>query len=89
LKTKGEIENELREIGFKRLSIFRPGNLRTREERDQGRRIGEEIVLKFISVVEIVFPKKMSVYVDNVGRGNREIFKRFLFDFFLIRHLNL
>ena len=76
LKTKGEIENGLRDIGFGKVSIFGPGFLRTSEQRERGRRIGEEFFLKVLSAVEIVVPKK-SVHVDIVGRGNRVKFSRF------------
>ena len=72
LRSKGETEDGLKEIGFKRLSIFRPGNLRVSEPRDQ-RRTFEEISLKFASVLELVMPKKITVHVDAVGRGKYEI----------------
>ncbi|CAG8652052.1 5614_t:CDS:2 [Funneliformis mosseae] len=73
LKTKGEIENGLKEIGFKKLSIFRPGNLKISEPRDQGRRRFEEIALKFASVVEMIFPQKISVHVDIVGKAMKRV----------------
>jgi len=73
LRTKGEIENGLKEIGFKRISIFRPGSLRVSEQRDQEHRKLETISLKFIDIVEMVFPKKISVHVDIVGRAMREV----------------
>jgi oxidoreductase len=72
LKTKGEIEEGLKELEFKRLSIFRPGNLRVSEPRNQ-RRILEEISLRFADVVEMIMPKKLSIYVDVVGRAMRRV----------------
>jgi oxidoreductase len=74
LRTKGEIEEGLKGIGFKRVSIFRPGSLRVSEPRNQRRRL-EEISLKFVDVVEMVMSKKISVHVDVVGRGKYEILR--------------
>ncbi|CAG8648994.1 10596_t:CDS:2, partial [Acaulospora colombiana] len=71
-RVKGEIEKELGDIGFKKVSIFRPGYLKV-EKRPENRRFEHLIVSAFSSVLDFVAPKRWGVHVDIVGRAMRKV----------------
>jgi oxidoreductase len=68
-KTKGEIEDELENVGFKRVTIFRPGFLIEEEKRT-----GEGLIAKHArgSIIGLsrLLGIKNNVDVAVVGRGN-------------------
>ncbi|KAK9708657.1 hypothetical protein K7432_009504 [Basidiobolus ranarum] len=66
-KTKGEIEEELSKIGFKRLSILRPGILYTQGGRENPR-LFETIAQKISSMT---FEKALGASVNTVARAMR------------------
>ena len=66
LKTKGEIEKGLCEIGFKRVSIFRPAFFITDKDYDQW---VKRLFVKLINLIDYVVPKRVNVSVDMVSRG--------------------
>lgn len=77
MKTKGEIEQELTEIGFNKVTIFRPGVLKADRVRYNFRYI-ELLFVLFVNLIDYVIPRKAIVHVDVVGRG------KFLSFFFLL-----
>jgi len=65
-KTKGEAEHGVRQLGFDRFSIFRPGLLIA--NRDQSR-IGETLYRGFLAPAKLFFPTRFSIPVEKVARG--------------------
>ncbi|QSB43585.1 NAD(P)H-binding protein [Tsuneonella flava] len=60
LKVKGEVEGALRQIGFDRLDILRPGLLRG--ERDGDRRLGERIGIIAAPITDLLMQGKYRAY---------------------------
>ncbi|GBC04207.1 hypothetical protein RclHR1_05570008 [Rhizophagus clarus] len=72
MKTKGEIERELAEVGFNKIAIFRPGFLKA--DRVRANVSYFEILFVFlISLLDYIVPKKAVVHVDVVGRAMRKV----------------
>ncbi|RIA95867.1 hypothetical protein C1645_816168 [Glomus cerebriforme] len=67
---KTEIEQELTEIGFTKVSIFRPGLLKTDKIRDTASYI-ERWFVTFINWFDYMFPKKAIVHVEIVSKAIR------------------
>jgi len=69
-RTKGEIEHELGDVGFKRVTIFRPGFLKVEEERTDRGSFEKYVVGAAIGFMKLVGSKG---YVDvaTVGKGNK------------------
>ncbi|CAB4386888.1 NAD(P)-binding protein [Rhizophagus irregularis] len=72
MKTKGEIEQELTEIGFNKVTIFRPGVLKADRVRYNFRYI-ELLFVLFVNLIDYVIPRKAIVHVDVVGRAMRKV----------------
>ena len=68
MKTKGEIEKELVEIGFNQVSIFQPGFLRTNKIRDRAGYV-EWGFFNLISLFDCLIPRLAVVHVNVVSRG--------------------
>lgn len=64
-KTKGRLQNDLKVLGFDRLSIFQPSLLLG--EREQFR-LGEALFGKLFGVMNILIPQKMSAYQAIQGK---------------------
>ncbi|CAG8537947.1 941_t:CDS:2 [Paraglomus brasilianum] len=69
-RTKGEIEHELGDVGFKRVTIFRPGFLKVEEERTDRGSFEKYVVGAAIGFMKLVGSKS---YVDvaTVGKAMR------------------
>ncbi|KAF9352361.1 Protein fmp52, mitochondrial [Mortierella sp. AD094] len=71
-KTKGETEKGLTEIGFEKVSIFRPAFLKVVEPRDSGSSIGEWVVNKaLVPLMELVSEKTTTISVASVAESMR------------------
>jgi oxidoreductase len=81
MKTKGEIERELAEIGFNKVTIFRPGFLKADRVRVNFSYI-ELLFVLLVNLFDYVIPKKAIVHVDIVGRGKLLVFFFLSFPFF-------
>jgi oxidoreductase len=68
-KTKGEIEQGLAEMGFDRLSVFRPGFLKHRHTQ----RWVEEVAGWMVPAVEWMAPRKMAVECEEVARAMQAV----------------
>ncbi|XP_039206326.1 oxidoreductase HTATIP2-like [Crotalus tigris] len=66
LKTKGEVENRIKALGFDRVSIFRPALLLCDRQES---RPGEWMARKVLGVVALFFPTYMSIPVTTVARA--------------------
>lgn len=75
LRVKGEVEKELRETGFKRLDILRPGLLRGPRERDM--RIGEGLARLASPIIDPMLRGDMikyrSITGETVAKGALEL----------------
>ncbi|RUS75802.1 hypothetical protein EGW08_016429 [Elysia chlorotica] len=65
-KTKGEAEAGVTQIGFERLSIYRPGALLCKREEF---RLGERILYVLLAPVFYLFPTSLSIPVESVARA--------------------
>jgi len=72
MKTKGEIEQELVEIGFNKVTIFRPGFLKADRVRFNLSYI-ELLFIILVNLLDYIIPKKAIVHVDTVGRAMRRV----------------
>ncbi|XP_032068275.1 oxidoreductase HTATIP2 isoform X3 [Thamnophis elegans] len=66
LKTKGEVENRIKALGFERFSIFRPAVLLCDRQES---RPGEWVTRKALGVVAHFFPTYMSIPTTTVARA--------------------
>lgn len=66
LKTKGQVEAEIEELGFERLSIYRPGMLLVDRQES---RPSEWMARKFFGAFSTVFPTAMSIPITLVVRA--------------------
>lgn len=75
LKVKGEVEKQLREIGFKRLDILRPGLLKGPRERDM--RVGEGLARLVSPIIDPMLRGDMikyrSITGETVAKGALEL----------------
>lgn len=70
---KGQTERLLGEVGFERVSIFRPGFLKTEGERENAR-MGEKLFGKLIiPALDLVAEKHVSADVAKVGKAMRVV----------------
>ena len=78
LRVKGEVERELREVGFKRLDILRPGLLKGPRERDM--RIGESLARLASPLIDPMLRGDMikyrSITAETVAKGALELASR-------------
>lgn len=86
MKTKGEIERELAEIGFNKVTIFRPGFLKADRVRVNFSYI-ELLFVFLVNLFDYVIPKKAIVHVDIVGKGKFLGFIFFPFLFFYLFYI--
>lgn len=70
MKTKGETEHALGEIGFEKVTIMQPATLLTEGEREQPR-IAEKVAQKVLSAVD--FGKILTIPVSQVAIAMRKI----------------
>ncbi|KAF9431620.1 Protein fmp52, mitochondrial [Entomortierella beljakovae] len=70
-KSKGQTEKGLAEIGFERVSIFRPAFLKVVEPRASGSRIAEWIVDRTVPVLEFVSERATTISVASVAQSMR------------------
>jgi oxidoreductase len=68
LKTKGEIEKEITEIGFKKVCIFQPGFLKIDKIRDRAGFV-EWGYYNLINWFDYIIPKIAIIHVNVVSRG--------------------
>ncbi|KAK3533893.1 hypothetical protein QTP70_033034 [Hemibagrus guttatus] len=66
LKTKGQVEADVEELGFERYSIYRPAVLLVNREES---RPAEWVARKFFGAVASVFPTAMSIPITAVARA--------------------
>ncbi|KAG0283140.1 Protein fmp52, mitochondrial, partial [Linnemannia gamsii] len=71
MKTKGETEKALAEIGFERVSIFQPAFLKVVEPRNQGNRYAEWVLDRFVPVIELFAEKSTTISVASVAQAMR------------------
>ncbi|KAF9112679.1 hypothetical protein BGX27_002977 [Mortierella sp. AM989] len=71
LKSKGETEKELAEIGFERVSIFHPAFLKVVEPRESGNRVAEWVVDRVVPLLEFVSEKSTTISVASVAESMR------------------
>ncbi|KAF9414304.1 Oxidoreductase htatip2 [Podila epigama] len=72
MKTKGETEKALGEIGFERVSIFRPAMLKTLEPRENRSHWFENAAMTYVvPVLDWISERKMTSGVDRVARAMR------------------
>ncbi|KAG0299693.1 Protein fmp52, mitochondrial [Linnemannia gamsii] len=71
MKTKGETEKALAEIGFERVSIFQPSYLKVVEPRGSGNRKAEWVLDRFIPVMEFFSEKSTTISVASVAQAMR------------------
>ena len=65
-KTKGEVEEELKELNFDRLDIFRPGALMCDREES---RAGERCILAVLKPFSKAFPYTITTPTNTVAKG--------------------
>ncbi|NP_571756.1 oxidoreductase HTATIP2 [Danio rerio] len=66
LKTKGQVEAEIEELGFERLSVYRPAVLLVDRQES---RPSEWMARKFFGAFSTVFPTAMSIPITSVVRA--------------------
>ncbi|MCI4383809.1 hypothetical protein PGIGA_G00030970 [Pangasianodon gigas] len=66
LKTKGQVEANIEELGFERYSIYRPAVLLVNREES---RPAEWMARKFLGAFSTVFPTAMSIPITSVARA--------------------
>ncbi|KAI5625331.1 oxidoreductase HTATIP2 [Silurus asotus] len=66
LKTKGQVEAEIEELGFERYSVYRPAVLLVNREES---RPAEWVARKFFGAFSSVFPTAMSIPISAVARA--------------------
>jgi len=67
LKTKGEVEHSVRDVGFERVSVFRPALLITPRNES---RLGESIAQTVVPWISWAFPKRYrEIKVETVARA--------------------
>ncbi|KAI7901888.1 uncharacterized protein BX663DRAFT_512738 [Cokeromyces recurvatus] len=71
-KTKGETEAALEEIGFEKVSIFRPGFLETVEPRTRPR-MSESIAFSIFKPINQLFNLNMVISVETVGKAMHKV----------------
>ncbi|KAJ1748719.1 Oxidoreductase htatip2 [Coemansia sp. RSA 1821] len=64
MKTKGEVDSQVQELGFPRVSIFRPAVLLC--QREEGR-LAEKLMHYAAPVMNFVMPNKFSIPTSTVG----------------------
>ncbi|CAI2188446.1 13796_t:CDS:2 [Funneliformis geosporum] len=72
MKTKGEIEKELCDIGFNQISIFRPILFKTDKVRDKAGLV-EYVFFNLTHLIDYVFPKWASVHIDIISKAMRRV----------------